>query len=241
MKKGTNVAHFVFPKWTNTLLPMLGVAALAVPLYAVGIVWYGFSPLTTDVGYEPAQPVPFSHKVHAGDLGMDCRYCHNTVERAAKAAIPPTQTCMNCHTAIHNVPAAGDPAVITNQNLQPLITSYMEGTSMNWRRVHDLPDYAYFDHSAHVTRGVSCVECHGRIDRMETVYQFAQLDMGWCLSCHRDPVARVRDPDDVFDLGWQPGEDVIGATLTDKRVAVGQRIIQDNRISPNTDCSTCHR
>ncbi len=236
------MAHFVFPKWTNALLPALGITAVAIPLYFVGLVWYGFSPITTDVGYQPTQPVPFSHKVHAGDLGMDCRYCHTTVERAAKAAIPPTQTCMNCHTAIHNVPVAADPTDLVNDNVEPLILSYLNGTPMMWRRVHDLPDYAYFDHSAHVTRGVSCVECHGRIDRMDTVYQFAQLDMGWCLSCHRQPGARVRDPKLVFDLAWEPDEtDAIGATVEERRIAIGTVLFADNRLNPSTDCSTCHR
>jgi hypothetical protein len=246
VKKGTIVAHFVFPKWTNALLPALATAAVAVPLYAVGLVWYGFSPVTTDVGYEPTQVVPFSHKLHAGDLGIDCRYCHNTVERAAKAAIPPTQTCMNCHHAIHNVAdSANDPTgdlhLIVNQKLQPLITSYFEGTPVLWRRVHDLPDYAYFDHSAHITRGVSCVECHGRIDRMDVVSQQHTLSMGWCLDCHRNPDMRLRDPSLVTKLDWIPGADVAGETEDEKRITVGRMIRERNDIHPSTDCSTCHR
>ena len=217
--------HYVFPKWSNALLPALGVTALIAPLYFVLIVAYGFSPVTTDVGYEPDQPVPFSHEVHAGQLGMDCRYCHNTVEIAAKAAIPPTQTCFNCHTQIHK----------ESPNLAPLWESYETGKPMEWVRVHDLPDYAYFNHAAHVTRGVSCVECHGRIDKMEVVYQHETLSMGWCLECHRAPDEHLRDPSLVTKLGWQfegtPEEEA------DYR-AYWKEL---HRINPSQDCSTCHR
>ncbi|MCL4211370.1 MAG: cytochrome c3 family protein [Phycisphaeraceae bacterium] len=218
------MSHFVFPKWTNALLPMIGVGVLAAPLYAVGMVWFGFSPLTTDVGYAPEQPVPFSHKVHAGDLGIDCRYCHNTVDRAAKAAIPPTQTCMNCHVGIRP----------ESQRLAPVRQSFEDGTPVLWRRVHDEPDYVYFNHAAHVNRGVSCVECHGRVDKMEVVYQYASLSMGWCLECHRNPDLRLREPKDVFNLGLNVGDDVARAEL-------GRMIRERHAIDPSTDCSTCHR
>ena len=165
--------HYVFPKWSNALLPTAGVLSVVVPLYAVLVVAYGFSPRTTDVGYEPIQPVPFSHAMHAGELGIDCRYCHNTVEYAAKAAVPPTQTCMNCHTQIHK----------DSTKLKPLWESYESGRPVEWIRVHDLPDFVFFNHSAHVTRGVSCVECHGRVDKMEVVHQHEMLSMGWCMRC----------------------------------------------------------
>jgi len=230
------VSHFVFPKWSNALLPSIVVAAIAVPTYAVGLVWFGFSPKTTDVGYEPQQPIPYSHKVHVGQLGMDCRYCHNTVERAAKAAIPPTQTCMNCHNSIQNVPVSpDDPTVIQNKRLQPLVKSYHEGTPVEWARIHDLPGYAYFSHEAHVNRGVSCVECHGRVDRMDVVYQQETLSMGWCLECHRDPEPRLRRPQDIFDLASRPLiEQENGVDLLNEFIA-------QNHIEPSTDCSTCHR
>jgi len=169
--------HYIFPKWTNLIPFLVGGLVVVAPLYVALIVAYGFSPRTTDVGYQPVQPIPFSHRLHAGDLGLDCRYCHNTVEVAAKAAIPPTQTCMNCHTQIRK----------DSPLLQPLMESYQTGMPIKWLRVHDLPDYAYFNHSAHVTRGVSCVECHGRIDRMDVVTQEQPLSMGWCLECHRNP------------------------------------------------------
>jgi len=190
------------------------------------IVAYGFSPKTTDVGYAPRQPVPYSHNLHAGQLGIDCRYCHNTVEVANKAAIPPTQTCMNCHTQIHK----------ESRNLEALRVSYDTGMSVPWVRVHDLPDYAYFSHSAHVTRGVSCVECHGRVDKMDVVYQDQPLSMGWCLNCHREPAMRLRDPKLVtkldFDLDFHSDS---------AREAEGAHWKKINDLRPSQDCSICHR
>ncbi len=217
--------HYVFPRWSNALLPALLLVGPVVPLYVVFLVAYGFSPVTTDVGYEPVQPVPFSHRIHAGQLGMDCRYCHNTVERAAKAAIPPTQTCFNCHTQIHK----------HSPNLKPLWESYETGNPMQWVRVHDLPDYAYFSHTAHVTRGVSCVECHGRSDKMDVVYQHETLSMGWCLQCHRDPEARVRDPALVTNLAWGFDRE------EEERREDGHKWIELNQLKPSENCSTCHR
>lgn len=217
--------HYVFPKWTNAILPISVIVGAVAPLYVVLMVAYGFSPQTTDVGYEPIQDVPYSHELHVGQLGIDCRYCHNTVEYAAKAAIPPTQTCINCHAQIHK----------TSDNLKLVIESYESGLPIQWDRVHDLPDYAFFDHSAHVTRGVSCVECHGRVDKMEVVAQQETLSMGWCLSCHRDPTRFLRDPATVTDLAlhWQDDE----AT----RLERGQHVRDHNHLDPSQDCSTCHR
>jgi hypothetical protein len=219
------MARFIFPQWTNHILPVLGVSAVAVPLYATLVVAYGFSPKTTDAGYQPLQPVPYSHALHAGTLGIDCRYCHNTVETAAKAAIPPTQTCMNCHTQIHR----------DSPNLEAVRVSYDTGLSVPWTRVHDLPDFAYFDHSAHVTRGVSCVECHGRVDKMDVVYQQEPLSMGWCLNCHRDPVKQVRDPKLVTQLDWALD------WSEERREQEGARWVQTNDLTPSQDCSVCHR
>jgi hypothetical protein len=217
--------HFVFPRWSNLLLPAAIIVGMTAPLYVAFIVAFGFSPKTTDVGYQPVQPIPFSHAIHAGQLGMDCRYCHNTVEVAAKAAIPPTQTCMNCHTQIHP----------ESELLKPLWESYSTGRPVEWVRVHDLPDYAYFNHSAHVTRGVSCVECHGRVDTMERVWQVEPLSMGWCLECHRYPDPHLRDPDLVTQLEW--GWDWDAA----ERLAEGERWRDINNLHPSQDCTTCHR
>ena len=220
--------HYVFPKWSNLLLPGAIVTGALAPLYVVFMVAYGFSPETTDVGYQPVQPIPFSHAVHAGELGIDCRYCHNSVERSAHAAIPPTQTCMNCHTQIRK----------DSPDLSELWKSYEQGTPVKWQRVHDLPDYAYFDHSAHVNRGVSCVSCHGRIDTMEVVYQQEPLSMGWCLDCHRNPTEHIRDPKLATDLDWI--FDSSASTYADED-AYRSAWAELNQINPSQDCSTCHR
>lgn len=215
--------RYVLPQWVDSLRPVFAVLLLGIaPIYTIALVWYGFSPKTTDAGYQPDQPVPFSHALHAGELGMDCRYCHTTVEKAAFAAVPPTDLCMGCHTTI----------LPNSDQLVALRESYETGLPVPWIKVHDLPDYAYFNHSAHVSRGVSCVECHGRVDRMEVVYQKETLSMGWCLDCHRNPDARLRPVELVTRLDWRPDEDP---------AALGARIRIANDINPSTDCSTCHR
>jgi hypothetical protein len=188
------------------------------------------------VGYSPEQPVPFSHQVHAGQMGLDCRYCHTTVERAAFAAVPPTAVCMNCHRTITR---DGNNLVRQSAAVELLRQSVETGDPVRWVRVHDLPDYVYFDHSAHVARGVSCVACHGRIDTMEQVYQVETLSMGWCLDCHRDPAPHLRPVEHVTDLGWDLTQDV-GITEKDAR-ELGGRLMREGGISPSVDCSTCHR
>jgi hypothetical protein len=213
---------FSFPGWTDRMRPLLGGMLIVAPVYAVAILYYGGSPQTTDVGYAPEQPIPYSHALHAGELGIDCRYCHTTVEKAPHAAIPPTQVCMNCHAQI----------ATDSVKLLPLREAYANGDPLHWVRVHDLPDYVYFDHSAHVTRGVSCVACHGRVDRMQRVSQVATLSMGWCLDCHRNPDLNLRPREFVTKLDWTPNEDPL---------VLGKRIRAENNINPSTDCSTCHR
>ena len=163
------MSRFLFPRWSNLLLPAIILAGATIPIYAIFFVAYGFSPKTLEVGYQPQQPVPFSHALHAGELGMDCRYCHTSVEKAAHASVPPTQTCMNCHTQIRP----------ESPKLTKVKESYTTGLPVEWTRIHKLPDFAYFDHSAHVNRGIGCVSCHGRIDKMEVVYQKSPLSMGW--------------------------------------------------------------
>jgi hypothetical protein len=223
MKQDPN-RSFVFPAWVDDLKPLLAAIGLVLPVVCVFLVWYGGSPATTDVGYEPVQPVPYSHALHAGEMGIDCRYCHNTVEIAAAAAIPPTQTCMNCHTNIRG----------TSSKLVLVRESNATGMPVPWVRVHDLPDYVYFNHSAHVRRGVGCVECHGRVDKMDVVYQAKKLSMGWCLSCHRDPDAHLRPPELVTQMDWQPPAGV-------DRASYGRTIRRQYNLNPSEDCSTCHR
>jgi hypothetical protein len=213
---------FVFPRWANKTRQIAGVVLGIAPLYLIGLVWYGFSPKTTDVGFQPKQPVPYSHALHAGELGMDCRYCHNTVEEAGHAAIPPTQTCMNCHTTIWT----------KSPRLLPVRESSATNKPVEWIKVHDLPDFVYFNHSAHVVRGVGCVSCHGRVDQMVEVYQHAPLSMSWCLQCHRAPEPNLRPPEEVTNMTWTPPGDP---------VAYGKMLREKNNIAPPTDCSTCHR
>jgi hypothetical protein len=213
----------LFPAWTATVRDLLPLAIGGGGLFVVTIVTFGFSPKTLSVGYSPEQPVPFSHKLHAGEMGMDCRYCHNTVEQGAKAAIPPTATCMNCHERIRT----------DSELLAPVRESAESGLPIEWNRVHDLPDYVFFDHSAHVTRGVGCIECHGRIDTMEQVRQEKPLSMGWCLDCHRDPEGSMRPLDEITNMTWETEDQ---AALTE-----ALRAARGRDLAPPTTCSGCHR
>jgi menaquinone reductase, multiheme cytochrome c subunit len=203
-----------------------------VPTYAILMFAYGASPAVMDAGYQPEQPVAYSHRLHAGELGIDCRYCHSTVEYSAAAGVPPTQTCMNCHANIY--PNKGDP---NKDKLARIVESYTTGKPVPWVRVHDLPDYVYFDHSAHINRGVGCVDCHGRIDTMDVVYQHEPLSMGWCLNCHRDPEPHLRPRELVTQMDWKPE---IG-TDANRRREYGAGIRKIYHTNPSTDCSTCHR
>jgi hypothetical protein len=169
-----------------------------------------------------AQPVPFSHQHHVGGIGIDCRYCHTSVETSSFAGIPPTKTCMNCHTQLF-----ADTAT-----LEPVRASFRDNTSITWTKVHDLPDFVYFPHSVHVHQGVGCVTCHGRIDKMPLVWQESSLLMEWCLECHRQPERFVRPREAVFQMDWKAPED---------QLAMGRRLVQEYGIHTRTDCSTCHR
>lgn len=187
-----------FPRWTNFIplkiaicLGVLGgTVLLAVP--------YFFTPKYTRVGYEPSQPVPFSHKWHAGELGLDCRYCHSNVDSSSHSNIPTNETCFNCHG-----PGKGG-IKVDSPKLAPVRESGETGEPIEWVRVHSAPDYVYFDHSVHVNRGVSCVSCHGKVNEMEVVSQVESHSMGWCLDCHRNPEEHIRPTDAVYDLDWTP-------------------------------------
>ncbi|AKF06450.1 Molybdopterin oxidoreductase subunit protein HtpG [Sandaracinus amylolyticus] len=181
------------------------------------IVAYYFSYWNTQVGYAPVQPVPFSHRLHAGQLGMDCRYCHANVERSPEAMIPPTQTCMGCHSVVRTESAA----------LAPVRESWETGEPIEWVRVHNLPDHAYFDHSIHLSIGVGCATCHGRIDQMEVVTNQTPLSMSWCLDCHRNPEPNLRPVSEITNMAWEREE---GEEITYARYAL-----------PPETCSGCHR
>lgn len=236
--------RFVFPRWANYVLPLAVVGALGAGLYVPTVIYFGFSPKATARGYAPEQPVPYSHALHAGTLGIDCRYCHNSVEGAAFAAIPPTQTCMNCHTNIKG----------TSPNLKAVKESWEKGTSVPWVKIHDLPDYAYFNHAAHVNKGVGCVSCHGRVDQMEVVQQVEPLSMGWCLDCHRAPEKFLRPRDQVTNMGWTPKDskeffDVadqakLGENPADDQIKLGLKLKKQygiHDVAYMTSCYVCHR
>lgn len=215
----------IFPKWTNLLREAIAIVALTLPIYLVVLVNYGASPRTTDVGYMPNQPAFFKHSRHAGDLGLDCRYCHSTVEVAGMAAIPPTQTCMNCHTQIQ----------ADHPDLEAVRQSYATGRPVEWIRVHDLPDYSYFNHAAHLNAGVGCESCHGRVDKMDVVWQVEPLSMGWCIDCHRNPAPHLRPFDQITRMGWTPDSEEVQKQRMQDRNITPQRLVQLQ------DCSTCHR
>ena len=230
------MGRFTFPAWVNSLiLPALGVVGLGV-LYVVVLIPYALSPETLVAGYEPEQPVQFSHALHAGQLKLDCRYCHTHVFDSSHSNVPATSTCANCHNAEKGPDGTNLTAAVHTESIKlaPVRESLATGKSVEWNRVHDLPDYAYFDHSAHVNRGVSCVECHGRIDKMEVVRRENPLNMGWCLDCHRDPIEHLRPLEFVTKLDWEPPD---GQT----REEVGRQVHAELGIRSLTDCSICHR
>ncbi|NIL99685.1 MAG: cytochrome C [Acidobacteria bacterium] len=212
----------IFPKATNWAPLVLAIAGPAVGILAIAGVWYFFSPEFTDVGYAPEQPIPYSHELHVGQLGLDCRYCHVSVETSAVSNIPPTQTCMNCHTVIKR----------DSELLAPLQESAQNDKPLRWVRVHNLPDYSFFDHSVHVRAGVGCVSCHGRIDRMEVVEQTEPLSMGWCLDCHRNPAPHLRPTEEVTNMDWIPPRD---------HAAFAAQVIEEKNLKPPEDCTACHR
>ena len=212
----------IFPKWTLKV-PLYVAAALPIAgAAAVGAVWYYGSPEYTDVGYRPVQPVPYSHKLHVGELGLDCRYCHASVEESAVSNIPPTQVCMNCHHV----------AARESELLAPIRKSAAQGRPMRWVRVHNLPDYAFFNHSVHVGAGVGCKSCHGPVHEMEVVTQVAPLSMSWCLDCHRNPGPNLRPLDAVTDMDWTP---------TGDHDAFAEQAIAERGLAPPEDCTGCHR
>ncbi|HET9227966.1 MAG TPA: cytochrome c3 family protein [Thermoanaerobaculia bacterium] len=183
------------------------------------------SSYATGQGIILKQPVPFSHDHHVAGLGIDCRYCHSSVEVSSSAGMPSSETCMNCHRQIW-----------TNADLlEPVRSSFANNTPIVWQRVHDLPDFVYFNHSVHVAKGIGCVTCHGEVDRMPLMFQQASLQMEWCLACHRDPGKFVRPKEEVFNLNWEPPADKKDAQ------ALQAKLAHDYKLQSLTSCSTCHR
>jgi hypothetical protein len=209
----------IFPRSLN-FLPLIG--ALAAVLGGAGVtfaIWYYGSPWNTQVGYAPVQPVPYSHKLHAGELGIDCRYCHANVERSAEAMIPATQTCMGCHAVVKP----------DSLKLKPVRESWESGKPVEWVRIHKIPDHAYFDHSVHLANGVGCASCHGRVDQMEVVRQDQPLSMSWCLDCHRDPGKHLRPKDQITNMAWEPPAEE------------EELLARAALVNPPEHCSGCHR
>jgi hypothetical protein len=245
----------IFSRGAN-IVPLKIILVLgALATAAMGTVWYYFTPKYTKAGYMPPQPIPFSHKIHAGQLGLDCRYCHSFVETAAHSNIPAAQVCMNCHSQVQK----------DNPKLEPLRQAWATGKPIPWVQIHKTPDYAYFNHSVHINRGVSCVSCHGRIDQMEVVYQEKPLSMKWCLECHRAPENALRPLDKVTDLGWTPptnGGELAALLKADMGPGLGQlnvkadtklkpdeaQLLMGNYLklkrdvhAPDANCAGCHR
>lgn len=208
----------IFPKWANQFGPKLLIGGGLLGTLVTAGVWYYFTPKYTRVGYQPIQPVSFSHKVHVGQLGVDCRYCHNAVEKSWFSNIPAASTCMNCHSLI----LKDDP------RLQLVRDSYQSGTPIPWVQIHRVPDYVYFNHSVHVNRGISCVSCHGEVNQMDEVYHAKSLSMAFCLDCHRKPEDSIRPLQYITQLDWKGQVD-------------GKQLVHDWKVHPGESCSVCHR
>ncbi len=228
-----------FSPAANTIARFTLLGALVL---AVGSLWFfemmQRSSYYSQRGVVRQQPVPFSHEHHVGGLGIDCRYCHTSVEEASFAGMPPTKTCMNCHAQIW-----------TNANLlEPVRNSYVSGKPIHWKRVNDLPDYVYFDHSIHIHKGIGCNDCHGPVDRMPLMYPAATLQMEWCMNCHRAPEKFLRPTDQVFNMRYQSPTSrypvvVDGKTFVDQR-KLGDYLSKKYSVRTAQDitsCSTCHR
>ena len=206
------------------LYVQLVLLAVLVSLVCGALVWRASTAEPHGVGEAVEQPVPFSHKHHVGDDGIDCRYCHSSVETSAFAGIPPLSTCMTCHSQLYTDTAA----------LKPVVDSWRHGVALHWQRVHQLPDFVYFNHSIHVAKGVACETCHGDVDDMPLMQRAHSLSMEWCLGCHRDPAPNLRPPQDVFRMHWRPPADI---------EQIRRQLISVLDIHPDTmtDCYVCHR
>jgi hypothetical protein len=213
----------IFHRSTNTIarVSIYGAAFLIVAL-AWAVYELSASPYVTDVNVAKDQPVPFSHKHHVGELGLDCRYCHTAVESSSSAGMPPTQTCMTCHSQIW----------VNSPMLEPVRASYRDDKSIQWIRVNAVPDFVYFNHSIHVNKGVACVTCHGPVGDMPLTWRANTLQMGWCLDCHRSPEKFVRPRENVFDIHYKAPAD---------QESLGLKLMKEYKIQSLTNCTTCHR
>ncbi|MBV8555936.1 MAG: cytochrome c3 family protein [Planctomycetaceae bacterium] len=215
----------VFPRSTNVISRVSIFGAVFFALGLLAVVYMIFrSPYVTRVAVVRDQPVPFSHQHHVQGLGIDCRYCHTSVETSGFAGIPPTETCMSCHSQIWS----------ESPMLEPVRVSMRTNEPIRWNRVHELPDYAYFNHAIHVQKGIGCSSCHGRVDLMPLTWKDQPLTMEWCLGCHREPEAQIRPREEVFNMSWTPPAN---------QLAMGKDALVKNHIPVDrlTHCYTCHR
>jgi cytochrome c7-like protein/class III cytochrome C family protein len=212
----------IFHPSFNTIskLSIFGLVFFVAGAIYLGAVWIR-SPYYTQVSVHRDQPIPFSHKHHVFEVGIDCRYCHHTVEETGFAGIPSTETCMTCHSQIW----------LDSPMLEPVRASYRTNKPIEWVRVHDLPDFVYFDHSIHVAKGVGCASCHGRVDLMPLTWREHSLHMDWCLECHRAPEKFVRPREEVFAMAWEPSASTPSP----------QQLLAEYHVEPPTNCSVCHR
>jgi len=210
------------PKSDGTFRLVLAVVLLGAAGTIGGLMIFQRTPYGTGQAHEITQPVQFDHRHHVKDDLIDCRYCHSSVEKAASAGIPSTELCLNCHSQVWN----------KSPLLDVVRASWFKNQPIVWTRVHNLPDFVYFNHSIHVNKGVGCVECHGRVDRMPTMQQVQPLTMGWCLDCHRDPNPRLRPVEEITNMNWKPEGDP---------VALGQELAKKYDVKPRVTCYTCHR
>ena len=214
----------IFHPSTNTISRVTIYGALFIIAFGSWVAWeVNQSPYYTEAKLPLEQPVPFSHKHHANELGIDCRYCHTSVETSSFAGLPPTATCMTCHSQIWTNAAM----------LEPVRESFRTGKSIEWARVHDLPDFVYFNHSIHVNKGIGCSTCHGRVDQMPLMNQVNALYMRWCIECHRNPEKNVRPRDQVFNPAYE--------TPAPNQDEIGPKLVAEYKIQKLTDCVTCHR
>lgn len=213
----------IFRRSANTLskVSIVGIFLLAGGLIGL-IMVLGRSSYVTRANEFVEQPLQFSHLHHVGDDGIDCRYCHTSVETSSFAGIPPTKTCMNCHSQLWS----------TSPILEPVRASFRDNTPLRWIRVHDLPDFVYFNHSIHVKKGMGCETCHGRVDEMPLMVQEQSLQMEWCINCHRAPEQFVRPRSEIFTMGYRPPV---------PQSVAGPDLVREYGIQPSTTCSTCHR
>ncbi len=217
--------RFQFPEWTENFKKALGLLLAGGPVYLIAVIAYGVTPEAIRIGYQPTQPVPYSHELHVGELGLDCRYCHNTVEESPHSAVPPAQTCMNCHTGIH----ADSPKLL------PIRESASQNVPVEWVRVHDLPDYVYFNHSIHVSKGIGCASCHGRVDQMPLVYKANTLQMSWCMDCHWHPEMNLRPKSEITNMAWEPPSD------PEEHLTMAMELAEEYNVQSKVSCSVCHR